>query len=92
MGKMIIISMLVIAMSPMVAITQDKIINEPIVSDIEADTTKALRIVPKDEIQRISDDSVLRVQKMEKDIRILKSQITHLQSQIKELEKKVEGG
>ncbi len=90
--KMIISLIIAIAVWPRIAITQDKIINAPIVSDVEVDTSKVLRIVSKDEIQRISDNGTLRMQRIEAEIKILKSHIVFLESEIQRLEKEIEGG
>lgn len=53
-----------------------------IVTDQIVKKTDALRVVSKDEIQRISDDTILRIQRLEDEVSKLKRQVRKLKTQL----------
>lgn len=62
-----------------------RLVNPPIVSDKPFLKTDTTRVVDRDEIQRISDDTTLRIQKLE-------NKVSDLEQQIQELRGEIEGG
>lgn len=64
---------------------QSRLVNPPIVSDKPFIRTDTSRVVDKDEIQRISDDTTLRIQKLE-------NKVSDLEQQVQKLRELVEGG
>ncbi len=65
--------------------SQDRLRNQPIVSDQVVEKTDELRIVGKDEAQRISDETILRIQKLE-------NEVSELRREFEKLKAQVEGG
>ena len=64
---------------------QGQSVNPPIVSDELAAKTDTLRIVGKDEIQRLLNDTTLRIQSLE-------NRVIDLESQVRKLKDQIEGG
>ncbi len=64
---------------------QSQLVDQPIVSDEPAAKTDTLRIVGKDEIQRLLNDTTLRIQKLE-------NRVIDLELQLEDLKEEVEGG
>ena len=64
---------------------QSQLVDQPIVSDEPTAKTDTLRIVGKDEIQRLLNDTTLRIQKLE-------NRVTDLELQIEDLKDQIEGG
>lgn len=62
-----------------------RLVNPPIVSDKPFLKTDTTRVVDKDEIQRISDDTTLRIQKLESKVSDLEQQIQQLRGEIEEI-------
>ena len=60
---------------------QTKIVNAPIVDEksIKVNSDSTVSVVGKDEIQRISNDLILRIQKLENRVQQLEDQIAELQ-------------
>ena len=56
--------------------------DKSIVTDQVVKKTDVLRVVSKDEIQRISDDTILRIQRLEDEVSKLKRQVKKLKAQI----------
>jgi TolA-binding protein len=62
-----------------------RLVNPPIVSDKPFTRTDTSRVVDKDEIQRISDDTTLRIQRLENKVSDLEQQIQELRGEIEEI-------
>lgn len=62
--------------------SQDRLRNQPIVSDRVVEKTDELRIVGKDEAQRISDETILRIQRLENEVSGLKREFEKLKAQV----------
>ncbi len=61
---------------------QSQLIDQPIVSDESVAKTDTLRIVGKDEIQRLLNDTTLRIQRLENRVADLEVQIRNLKDQV----------
>ena len=79
--KKIGVALLVLVITA-IASGQTKIVDVPIVSDKPVVKTDSLRIVDKDEYQRIVNKQTERVQKLENKIKELENRIVKLESQI----------
>lgn len=64
---------------------QSQVVDQPIVSDEPVAKTDTLRIVGKDEIQRLLNDEALKRQKLE-------NRVTDLELQVEDLKALIEGG
>lgn len=62
--------------------SQDRLRDQPIVSDRVVEKTDDLRIVGKDEAQRISDETILRIQRLENEVSDLRREFEKLKAQV----------